>query len=68
MKELKSCPFCGSTARVLFEYITDEKKHWYAQAQCITCFATTTGDWQETLKEAKQEAIQKWNRRSYEES
>lgn len=66
MKNLKNCPFCGSKAKVIFEYVTDEKNHWFAQVQCQTCFATAIGTWKETLKEAKQEAIDKWNRRCHE--
>lgn len=61
---LRKCPFCNGKAKLTFEYIAgNEKCRWYAQAQCTECFATAKGEWSELLVEAKEKAIEKWNRR-----
>lgn len=53
MTELKPCPFCGETAKVL----CIGKKYYFVTCVNIFCPSSTEG------VSTKQEAIDQWNRR-----
>jgi Lar family restriction alleviation protein len=56
MKELKTCPFCGSNDVRLSEAILRMKPAW--MVECFKCYASVAA------KYTKEKAIQVWNRRA----
>ena len=66
MDKLLPCPFCGKT-HIIINAIEREdrpKCKWHAEVFCANCFGKTSNhgfDWAE--EEAKQKAIEAWNRR-----
>jgi Lar family restriction alleviation protein len=66
MEELKPCPFCGKTHIIVdvVERNDRAKCKWTATVFCAHCFGEASNhgfDW--TEEEAKQKAINAWNRR-----
>lgn len=67
MNELKPCPFCGESR--MLEIRSKERKDrdkckFTAEVVCLRCFVTACNhsfDWFE--EEAKEKAINAWNRR-----
>lgn len=56
MIELKPCPFCGMSAKVI--YADDEEKNRYYRTYCRGCYAETDEYF------SRDNAIEAWNRRT----
>lgn len=72
-RTLKPCPFCGGEAKItLGEYSRPEEGYEYYEIQCKECFASVTGESRNTYREdigkAIFSAVDKWNKRTKEES
>ena len=65
MENLKSCPFCGSVARI--SYGTDEILESWVIAMCCSCGIRTPKFYyrpeQGELSEAEMMVAKRWNRR-----
>jgi len=63
MSELKPCPFCGGEAKLRFYHIkpsnAPELKQWAIEHECEAMRSTVFSN------ECEAEAIEAWNRRSF---
>ena len=68
MRELKPCPFCGSTKLKLIEKTTKYKVHYVAFIRCNSCYARGGTVTNPTItyavkEDVKARVIERWNKR-----
>ena len=61
--KLLPCPFCGGNAKIIEDYFNQQEFPDYIAIKCDVCFSCSHDflGWQ---KNAKERAIEAWNRRA----